>query len=212
MAEPIALDRIGEGFRDPTLASQAVFREVLAAMASPGTLRQLATDADLPPGLMPASGALLLALLDPDVRLWLSDGFADGDAGTYLRFHTGCRLVTQPIEADYALIANPRELPALDSFACGSDAHPEDSATLVLQVDSIAERGGWTIRGPGIETSARLGLGGLDERFAAQWRANAARFPRGVDACFVSGGALCALSRTTRIEIADSITEYQGHR
>lgn len=203
MANAHSLAAVGPGFGNPVFASQRVFRDALDAMAHPGSIRAIPCDALLPNGTSAAAGAVLLALLDPDTRLWLSDRFADGRAAAYLQFHTGTRLAAQPEDADFALVAGPAELPLLARFGAGSDAHPEQSATVVLQVEALRSRPEWLLSGPGIERETPLEVAGLDESFRKQWIDNRSRFPRGVDFFFACGDQLAALARTTAIRTGE---------
>ena len=190
---------IGPGFTDTALESQAVFRRGLAALSRPGELLDCGEVPAPPPGVQPAANALLLALLDQDCRLWLSPSL-NGSAAGYLRFHTGCILVGDTRQADFALVATPSELPPLGSLELGTDEYPDRSATLVLQVDSLDPDGEWRLAGPGIRGERRLRAQGLGADFLAQWRQNARSYPRGVDLFLVSGARICGLPRTTRIE------------
>lgn len=194
------LSTIGAGFGEPVMASQAVFRHSISALSRPGGIVTVTSDAQAPMGVEPAANALLLALLDQDTRLWLSPALANGSAGAYLRFHTGCSLASEPATADFALTASAVELPPLQTFMQGSDERPDHSATLVLQVEALSASEGWHMTGPGIKGSARLAARGLGSEFIAQWASNRKRFPRGVDLFLACGSALCALPRTTRIE------------
>ncbi len=175
------LSKLGAGFSDAALGSQSVFREALQALSHPGRVIALTHDAQAPSRGHAASAALLLALLDPDCTLWLSPSLAASDAAAWLRFHTGCVLVDTPDRAQFAWVAQGDECPPLDRFAQGSDAYPDQSATCVLDVAALTEGSedsteGWTLRGPGIQHSTRIGVDGLprpgDSAFAAQWAAN----------------------------------------
>lgn len=190
---------VAPGFADTTLESQAVFRRGLAALSSPGTLQECGESVAPPPGVHPAANALLLALLDQDCRLWLSASL-NGAAAGYLRFHTGCVLVGDPRQADFALVATPAELPPLGSFDHGSEEYPDRSTTIVAQVAKFSDAGSWRLTGPGIRGEARLQVAGLGADFLAQWQHNANSFPRGVDLFLACGTLLCGLPRTTRIE------------
>lgn len=193
------LAAVGPGFGDPVFESQAAFRACLAALATPGTVVSLGAGLQAVPGLDPAAGALLLALLDQDTRLWLSPGGAGARIATSLKFHTGCSLAAAPGEADFALVAVAEELPPLEAFGAGSQEYPERSATVVLQVPAIAGAG-WRLSGPGVRGEARLSVPALGDAFLEQWRRNHARFPRGIDLYLSCGERLCGLPRTTRIE------------
>lgn len=194
------LASIGRGFADPVFESQAVFRRALHALSRPGEIVEIDCRAELPECLPRAAGALLLVLLDQDTRLWLARSPAGERAAAYLRFHTGCVLVSDPADADVAFVATARDLPSLAAFAIGTEEHPERSATLLIQVDTLAPHGGWTLRGPGIAECALLASGGLDTRFVREWSALQRLFPRGIDCFLASGDRLAGLPRTTRIE------------
>lgn len=200
------LSALGAGFSEGALGSQSVFRAALQALSHPGRVTALAHDAQTPSRGHAASAALLLALLDPDCTLWLSPSLAGSDATAWLRFHTGCVLVDVPENAQFAWVAHGDECPALDRFAKGSDAYPDQSATCVVDVEAFEEgtSRGWTLRGPGIAHSTSIavhGLPGTDPAlFAAQWSANNAVFPRGIDLFLAAPTQIVGLPRTTRID------------
>lgn len=203
------LSKLGAGFSDAALGSQSVFRAALQALSHPGRVIALPHDAQTPSRGHAASAALLLALLDPDCTLWLSPSLAGSDAAGWLRFHTGCVLVDAPENAQFAWVAQGDECPPLGSFAHGSDAYPDQSATCVLDVAALTEGGednaqGWTLRGPGIQHSTRIEVDGLPHPgasdFTAQWAANHAGFPRGIDLFLAAPQQIVGLPRTTRIE------------
>lgn len=191
---------IGRGFEDVALGSQAVFRQALSALSRPGEILELATGVETPAGLNGAACALLLTLLDQDTGLWLSPGAASGLCGSYLRFHTGCTLVANIAEADFALVASAEELPALNLFKAGSDEYPEHSATVVIQVGDLSSAGGWTLSGPGIDGSTPLRAQGLDSRFVEAWNASRRAFPGGIDVFLASGCRIAGIPRTTLIK------------
>lgn len=181
------------GFADPVLDAQAAFRAVMDAMARPGRITAAALP-EPPAGLGPAMAAVALALCDADTPLWTD---ADAEARAWLAFHTGAPFVQDPAEAAFLLAT--RTPPPLAALAAGSDEAPQDGATLVVEVAGLAPGTGWQLSGPGIAGAHRLRVAGLPDDFAAQWAANAARFPCGVDAILCAGGALAALPRTLRL-------------
>ncbi len=192
------LSAIGPGFSDPEMASQAVFRRSLDALSRPGSVIEVQSDAGAPAGIGAAACALLLALPDQDTRLWLAPSFSDA-AAAYFRFHTGCLITSVHGEADFVLVGDVAELPLLQSLCCGSDAYPDHSATLMVEVPHIANDGGWRLTGPGIRNEARLSVPVMEKHFAAQWAANHKLFPRGIDIFFTSGALLCGLPRTIQL-------------
>jgi len=178
------------GFADPVLDAQACFRAVMEAMARPG--RVLSAAAPEPPeGLGPAMAALALTLCDADTPLWTDAGEA---ACAWLAFHTGAPRVEDPGAAAFVLAT--RAVPPLAALAAGSDEAPQEGATLLAEVAGLTSGAGWRLSGPGIAGAHRLAVAGLPADFPAQWAANAARFPRGVDVILCAGTALAALPRS----------------
>lgn len=200
------LSALGAGFSETAIGSQSVFRAALQALSHPGRVTALPHDAQTPSRGHSASAALLLALLDPDCTLWLSPTLAGSDAAAWLRFHTGCVLVDAPANAQFAWVAQGDACPPLECFAKGSDTYPDQSATCVIDVEAF-EPGparGWSLRGPGIASLTSLAVHGLPGNdpaaFAAQWSANNAAFPRGVDLFLAAPTQIVGLPRTTRID------------
>ena len=74
------------------------------------------------------------------------------------------------------------------------------AATLILEVAALVEGEGWRLTGPGIRDAHRLRADGAPAGFLADWAANAARFPRGVDVILCAGTRIAALPRSLRIE------------
>ena len=185
------------GFADPALGAQRCFRALLEAMSRPGRVQRL-PDGLLapPPPLCLAAGAVLLGLADADTPVWL-DAPAASCAADWLRFHAGCPLVEEPQNAAFALACGAP--PPLEAFAAGTEEAPQDSATLVLQVEALDRGTPLRLAGPGIETEHALRVQGLPPGFVMDWTRNQARFPRGVDVVLCAGAALVGLPRTVRI-------------
>ncbi len=191
------------GFDDPVLDAQACFRAVLDAMSRPGRLLRLAVPPEPPSGLSPAAAAVLLTLADADTPLRLAAGPV---AEAWARFHCGA----PPAEAAEALFVLDAEA-RIAALHPGTDEEPETGATLILEVAGflegadVAEGTGWRLTGPGIECEHRLAVigappGFLGADFLADWAANGARYPRGVDVILCAGDSIAALPRTTRIK------------
>ncbi len=197
------LQQVRPGFEQPTLGSQAVFRRALQALSMPGRAVTLPALAQLPTRGHGAAAMLMLALLDSDCSLWLSPTLAGSDAEAWLRFHTGCRCVQDPAQARFLWLAAGDTWLALSSMHAGSDTYPDQSATCVMEVGALAPHGAegvaWTLQGPGIQGSVALAVQGLPHDFAAQWAANNAMFPRGVDVFLATHDQIAGLPRTTRL-------------
>jgi alpha-D-ribose 1-methylphosphonate 5-triphosphate synthase subunit PhnH len=189
----------GPGFADPVAQSQRVFRAIMDAMSSPGSLRRVDSPQEVPDALWPASAAVGLALLDHDTSAWLpADCLAARD---WLRFHTGCRLATRVGDADFVFVPLGRDCPDFATMKLGSDEEPHRSAMVVIDVAGLEVRdAGWRLTGPGIRGDARLHVEGLARAVLRAREGVEALFPRGVDAILAHGSMLAALPRTTRVE------------
>ncbi len=185
------------GFAGPVPDAQGCFRALLEAMARPGRVHRLAALPEAPAALAPATAAVLLTLADTETPVWTDAGAAAED---WLRFHAGCPLVTNPETAAFVLAT--RAIPDFAALDAGTEEEPHRSATLVLQVAGLQEGEGWSLSGPGIETTHRLRVAGLDSTFLPAWTANRARFPQGIDVVLCAGSRLAAVPRTTHIEEA----------
>ena len=176
----MTLDR--PGFADPATDAQSCFRAVLHAMSRPGTITSAGAGLLPPAPLDPATAAVLLTLSDADTPLWLDPAAAS--AADWAAFHCGAPRARRIGAAAFACTLT---MPALSSLHPGTDLAPENSATLILQVPAVGQ-------------GTPLRLDGLPDDFAAQWAANHALYPCGVDLVLCAGERLCALPRSVRIE------------
>jgi alpha-D-ribose 1-methylphosphonate 5-triphosphate synthase subunit PhnH len=191
---------LGGGFADPVFDAQAVFKAVMDAMARPGMVIAVKPFSSPPSPLSQTAACVALTLCDGDTPLWLDPALqASSAARSYLAFHTGAPLTDTPLQAAFALVSDPAELVALDSFAPGTQEYPDRSATLILQIDSLSSGGRLGLEGPGIERTASIAPSPMPRRFVEQWGQNRARFPRGVDLVLAGPGCVACLPRTTRI-------------
>lgn len=176
------------GFADPAVASAATFRQMMEAMARPGTIHTI-TGAAPPAPLSPATGAVLLTLCDPDAPIHLA-GALDCDAvRAWVAFHTGAPVVG-PSHCMFA-VGSWGDLMPLNAYQIGTPQYPDRSATLIVQVERL-EPNGAVLSGPGIKDTHSLSL---PETQAFQH--NAGHFPLGLDFIFTCGDRVAALPRTT---------------
>jgi alpha-D-ribose 1-methylphosphonate 5-triphosphate synthase subunit PhnH len=181
------------GFADPVLDAQACFRALLDAMSRPGRVQRAGAGLVPPAPLMPAAAAVLLALADATTPIAQDAGT---DAEAWLRFHCGAPFVP-PADAAFVLAAGAP--PGLATLNAGTEEEPERGATIIIQVPVLEEGRGWRLTGPGIEHEHRLHAEGMPAGFIAEWAANRALFPRGVDVVLCAGDRLAALPRTVAI-------------
>lgn len=178
------------GFRAPPVDAAHAFRAVMEAMARPGTIHAVA-GTQPPAPLSVAAGVVLLTLCDADTPIFLAGG-ADCDAvRAWIAFHAGAPLAG-PGDCAFAL-GDWDALTPLDRFPVGTPEYPDRSATLIVERPSL-EPGGARLTGPGIRDTAALSL-----PETAAFRANAARFPLGLDFVLTCGDRLAALPRSTTV-------------
>ncbi len=191
---------VQEGFADLARDSQRVFRAVMTAMSRPGAIVNIDVGLVPPAPLAHGAAALALALCDFETPIWLDPSLSQGDARDYLRFHTGAPIVEAAERAAFAFFAGPPGAAEIDAFSLGSQEYPDRSATLIVQVRSLAANPGWRLTGPGVDGEAFLEAGPLSADFVERRRALRGLFPRGLDFIFVAETRAAALPRTTRIE------------
>lgn len=185
------------GFADPPVAAAVAFRAAIQALARPGRIETLA-GAEPPEGLSQAAAVLLLVLADAETPLWLPERLRHGPAGNWLRFHTNAPQVAAPGAAMFGL-GHWDELAPLSAWPAGDAAYPDRSATLVVEVPALDGGRPMDLTGPGIRDRAELAPE-LPDGALAELRANAARFPLGLDFFFTAGDRVAGLPRSTQID------------
>lgn len=193
---------LAAGLVDGVHESQQAFREVLNALARPGQVHHIGPAL---PGvaLGGAMARLLLSLCDDETPVWWRD--ADAALQLWLRFHTGAELVEQAGAAGFAVFSALGQGLSLADFRCGSAESPEFSATLLIELPGLDGGPALAWRGPGIEQVQTVALAGLPDDFWAQWQANHAAFPQGVDIIFTCGEHALGLPRTTRVRRLEGV-------
>ncbi|MEW6122733.1 MAG: phosphonate C-P lyase system protein PhnH [Pseudomonadota bacterium] len=190
---------LARGFADPPRCSQQAFRALMDAMARPGIPRALDARLAPPAPLTPELAALALTVLDYETAVWLDPQLAGEPAvADFLRFHTSARLVEQPGDAQFALIADSAALPAFSLFAQGEPAYPDRSATLLVSVAAFTD-GPLTLAGPGLPSPVGFGARPLPDDLGRRLADNRALFPLGIDLVLAAPGAIAALPRSIRV-------------
>jgi alpha-D-ribose 1-methylphosphonate 5-triphosphate synthase subunit PhnH len=188
------------GFADKVLSAQSTFRSVMDAMARPGSIQRIAAVAGTPAAVMRGTAAIALTLFDHDTPVWLDQRMsATPDVARWLKFHTSAPVVADSSISSFALIGDPKDLPALDRFAFGSNEYPDRSTTLILQVDSLTQGPAYELRGPGIDGTAILQASLQPPDMFERLSVNVTLFPRGIDVVLVHDDSIVAIPRTTRL-------------
>jgi alpha-D-ribose 1-methylphosphonate 5-triphosphate synthase subunit PhnH len=183
------------GFAEPVGGAQSCFRLVLDAMARPGRVHAVGGVA-APAPLCDAAAAVVLTLMDHETPLWLDP---DAEAArAWIAFHTGAPPIGDPARACFALALSPDTVDWSCLFT-GTDEAPEGSATVILQVASLATGKPFVLDGPGLREPATLSVDGLPGDFAALWQRNHTLYPCGFDLILCSANQLAALPRSVAV-------------
>lgn len=185
------------GFGDRVHDAQQTFRTLLNALAHPGLPQAIAVQLTPPAGLMPACAAACLTLLDLDTQVWLQPGF-DESVASWLVFHTGCRLTTDPLKADFAIVWHLDSLPDLAVFNWGTAECPEASTTVLIQTSLLSQGIAVVLKGPGI-LEERAIAPHVPERFWQQWHRNSRAYPQGIDVFLFAHHQVMGLPRTSTL-------------
>ena len=191
MSTASASEALGGGFADVPVQSARAFREVLEAIARPGTIRRVG-GASPPAPLSVAAGVALLVLCDPTTGLHLAGAAASPAVRDWVAFHIGAPLVAAE-EADFAL-GTWEALQPVTRFRIGRPDYPDRSATVIVEMDRLGKHGP-ALTVPGVALATWLNL-----PETAAFRANRALFPLGFDCLFTAGDRIAGLPRTTRVE------------
>lgn len=191
---------ISKGFDSDIFDSQTVFRQVLCAMANPGTIMDIDVDISPPENLYPASGAILLTLLDFETPFW-SDIENASSQIQWLRFHTGAPYTRLKQNALFALYIDYDNLENPSLFNPGTINSPDLSTTLIVQTRGVDDTGRIKLTGPGIKNQTFLKIRGVKDSFIQKRSELYETNPLGVDMIFVCDKTFVAIPRTTKMEI-----------
>lgn len=192
---------IRRGFTNPVFDSQRIFRTVMDAMARPGILHEIDNERLAPPTPLSATLAgIVMTLCDYDTPLWLDTTLSkSSDVISYLKFHTGAPIVDLPKDAAFAVVSSPQTMIPPGNFNTGSPEYPDRSTTLIIGTESLSNRTGVYLTGPGIKQQQSFGVRSLPEYFWPEMIANHALFPLGIDVVFAGEQQIAALPRSTSI-------------
>ena len=175
-------------------SAQRTFRTLLDALAHPGREVPLDDLADVPEPLSRAVGAAARALFDREVSVWTDRS----DVARWLAATTGTRTTEEPASAAFVVITEPRTAPSLLHWNAGTPEDPEESATLLVQAESLSGGRPMRLTGPGIDGERIVAPYGIAPNFWAEWTANAARYPLGIDVLVFGAAAVIGLPRTVQ--------------
>lgn len=201
MVQTLDLAKVRPAFADPVLGAQRVFREVMEAVARPGTVADLGFAPEPPAGLARAAGAVALTLFDFETAVWLDPALRGTEAEDWIRFHCGCPLTGETGDAAFAVATQAAVSPPLAAFDQGDAKYPDRSTTLVLQIEALDGGPPVVLSGPGIKGERTVAPAGLPAGFWDQVETNHAQFQFGVDVLLVAGDRLMGLPRSTHAKL-----------
>lgn len=177
------------GFLDAPVQASRAFRQIMDALARPGTICDLG-GANAPAPMSIAASTVVLTLCDHETPIYLAGRHDTPDIRNWIAFHTGSPIVA-PQGAAFAL-GDWTSLP-LDQFPVGTAEYPDRSTTVIVDRTVLVTQGA-TLSGPGIKTKAVLSLPDI-----AAFQRNAMLFPLGLDFFFTNGTQIAGLPRTTKV-------------
>ena len=192
-------DTYSGGFSQPVFDSQSTFKQVMDAMARPGSIAEITVAAAPPSPMGPAAGAIALTLADHDTLVHLSPAMIEAGVQSWLAFHTGALVTDDRNEAAFAFVEAGGQMPPLSTFASGTQDYPDRSTTIVLELTDLTGGEPLELVGPGIDGAMEIAPSGLPQHFDCMWRENVALFPRGVDLILAAGTKILCLPRTTKV-------------
>jgi alpha-D-ribose 1-methylphosphonate 5-triphosphate synthase subunit PhnH len=170
---------------DEVFDAQQQFRLLLDSMARPGKINVMPDMDIIPPaGLNKASAMIAFALLNTDVSFY-AEGEGSDAIESYIALNTTAAQVGIG-EADFIFINGLYDAGIIFDAKTGTLPYPEESATFVIDVDTITEDAGdseltLTLKGPGIETTKQVYIKGLNPGILKAVREQNMEFPLGVD-------------------------------
>jgi len=172
---------------DP-LTQQRVFRYLLKAFSYPGLILPLSEISDLP-----ALTMVLAALIDREVTL--------SDPHKLLSFDDWQRLGAieeKPEKANF-IIAKGNFSPDFTPLI-GTLESPELGATVILQLDKLAEGEPYLLSGPGVEGKRKILLKGLNKEWLEMRDTCNRVFPLGIDIILIDNNKIVAIPRATLVD------------
>jgi alpha-D-ribose 1-methylphosphonate 5-triphosphate synthase subunit PhnH len=186
---------------DPVHDVQRIYRKILSAMASPGAILDLGAEADLLDLDIPINKGMLLvglALLDAETSFCVvsQEPVAHGKTISQMTYAR----VTYPDEAEFVFVVGTSgAAQAIAAARAGTLVDPHLGATIIVEARFLDASGSLLLSGPGIESTARIGIG-LESGWIEARAAKNIEFPLGVDLIIVDEQyRLAALPRTTVI-------------
>jgi alpha-D-ribose 1-methylphosphonate 5-triphosphate synthase subunit PhnH len=170
---------------DEVFDAQREFRMIMDCMAHPGKINRLPLMDIQPPSHLNRGSALIgFALLNSDVLFHVS-GENNEETSSYIAMNTGAQVAIIG-NADFIFINGYEEAATISEAKKGSLSYPEDSATLIVDVDQIsdeyfADAVKVVLKGPGIKTETVVYVSGIYKELLQAVKTQNSEFPLGID-------------------------------
>ncbi len=148
---------------DVIFDSQRLFRSLLDAMANPGRIITLPDIRIESPAANMYPLLLLMTLLDHEVSFSVLDNGAL--VTEYLKTNTGSK-ESRLENSDFILVYGGSSHGLIRGARVGTLEYPDESATVIYDIDSIGAGGGGVLlelSGPGIADKRRIGVSGIEQ-------------------------------------------------
>lgn len=171
---------------DALFDAQRHFRVLLDAMARPGTICSLNDVRLSPPGFYVATALIGFALMDTNVKFYID--WKDARADSYFTVNTAAQ-AAQAEQADFLFVKGNKYSDVVAKAKVGEYAYPENGATVIIEVEQLsaepeAAAHCITLKGPGVNSQAKVYVQGLQLDFLKDIKEKNVEFPVGVDAIF----------------------------
>lgn len=187
---------------------QKGFRTILHCMSRPGTIenvREIADKVSVSMEGLPATFVTSLTLLDREV----SFSIVGGDTKKMEELFAAYTMATQASlqTTDYVFItkqANKEQITSVfQKVKTGTLINPQESATIILETESLSSTGNLLLTGPGIEYTEEVSIAGYEHWVEERNNVNK-EYPLGVDMILLDGYAnVMCLPRTTVLKIRE---------
>lgn len=183
------------GLTDNIHVPQQYFRKILRAMSEPGTqitLEQAPTWGQL----NAASVSVLLTLCDQNTPVYISPNLTQTGTTAALQFYTHAAIEAADVAQFIFVDADAFDAAA---YAHGDEIYPEQSSTVVIQIDSLTGGKSLTLTGPGIQGEKNIAPV-LSDALLAYYRTQVQKYPLGIDTILTCGAELMAIPRSTCVQ------------
>jgi len=180
--------------------AQLVFRKVLDAMARPGKVAKLPDIPLNPPAENKYPFLILFTLLDHEVGFEVLGAKNNAEEiSRYIASNTGSS-ETSLENADFVLIYGGSSGGRIHEMKRGTLEYPDESVTLIYDVERIGTGMLLMISGPGIRAERKVAIDGIEEEEIRDMVRVNSEFPLGVDAIFSDRcGNILAMPRSTKV-------------